>query len=136
MVFTNDMNVFIENIQKQKARIFWNDTKKYQKFQTPSPTTSTVDVSPPVSPDVSPVNSTSTKGLKRAKPGDFKVGQIVRYNQFKKQRYCKILKIASSGKSFQKQDHCYKDGKFVPTFIPNKTDKDTLNTNRVLYIVA
>ena len=45
MVFTNDMNTFIENIQKEKARQFWNDTKKCQRFQTPSPSTK-VDTPP------------------------------------------------------------------------------------------
>ena len=88
MVFTNDMNVFAENMREEKARQFWNDTKKYQRFQTPSPSTSNVssNVSPPVSPVVSPVKSVS-KVLKRAKPEDFKVGQIVQYTHFKTKKY-------------------------------------------------
>ena len=135
MVFTNDMDVFIKNMRKQKACQFWNDTKKYQRFQTPSPTTSTVDVSPPVSPVVSPVKSVS-KVLKRAKPEDFKVGQIVQYTHFKTKKYCEILKITPSKKSFKKRDCIFKDGQYVPTMIPNETNKDRLNTCRVLYIVA
>lgn len=135
MVFTNDMDVFIKNMRKQKACQFWNDTKKYQRFQTPSPTTSTVDVSPPVSPVVSPVKSVS-KVLKRAKPEDFKVGQIVQYTHFKTQKYCEILKITPSKKSFKKRDCIFKDGQYVPSMVPNETNKDTLITSRVLYIVA
>ena len=130
MVFTTDMNVFVENMRKEKARHFWNDTKKCQRFHTPSP-----PVSPPVSPTVSPVNSVS-KSLKRAKPEDFKVGQIVQYTHFKTQKYCEILKITPSKKSFKKRDCIFKDGQYVPTMIPNETNKDRLNTCRVLYIVA
>ena len=57
MPITEDMNIFIERAREQRAREFWNSSKRYQIFCN-SPTTSPTTTSPTTSlPTASPTTS-------------------------------------------------------------------------------
>ena len=74
----------------------------------------------------------------RAYETNINVGQIIRYScKISGYMFCRITRISSSRKSFKKEDGILGPDKcFYPTGIPNKTNKDSLNTSRVLHIVS
>jgi len=117
MPVTEDINVFIKRY-------------KYGIYNVPSRYT----VSPPVTPVHSPTISTSIPQLfVKTSIDSLVIGDIVKYNQNNKDMICKVIKIASSKKSFSKIDGSIHNGVFIPSDQPNIINRDTLIHTRKIY---
>jgi hypothetical protein len=118
MVITTSIEIFASNYRQEQAKKFWNLSKKYQKFDTPSP---------PVSQLSTPIQSFQKENITSLlyKPGD-----IISYNMgrgvSKRSVVARVITVSSSGKSIKTEDGHIIDNNFVPSGIKNSTTKDCL----------
>lgn len=125
MPVTENMHIFIERARENRAREFWNSSKKYQNFcssPTASPTTS-LSSSPPI----------STRTQTPPSPS-YEKGQIISYTMgrgtAKRTVFARVVSVSTSGKSIRTEDGTIHQGMFVPSNIRNTTTKDCLLTSR------
>ena len=87
--------------------------------------------SPPVSPVASPRSSPEKNRI--ANFSSLKQGDIVQYNEKTGPMICQVISISPSLKSLKKTDGSISSGIFVPSGIPNETNKDVLISSRKLF---
>ena len=125
MPVTDNMRIFIERAREQRAREFWNSSKKYQNFCDSPPTSPTT--SSPTSPPTSPRTQTPPAP-------SYEKGQVISYTMgrgtAKRTVFARVVSVSTSGKSIRTEDGVIHQGMFVPSNVRNTTTNDRLLTSR------